>query len=210
MAAVIHDEPRSCDRRLQQLFNSTRNQWIEVVKAGVAARARVTVDHAKSAPGYHAWDAATARMRQIFRREGWEKDDRDGLELILNSDFRRMIAVMNTDEGTGDRKRSPRNRTLKGIATEKGVDLNNQYEMFKRGEIGPTAESPYTLWYLCIFDNGATVRAELSRPSEYAGGYIVGFAERIFIVQDGDWEKITLTTPADDIGQDFAIDVRRK
>jgi len=119
---------------------------------------------------------------------------------------------MSTDSGTSDRNQSPRNRTIKGPASEKVVDLNNQYEMFKRNEIAPFEEPPYSLWYLCIYDNGSKVLAELSRPVEFKAGYISKFSERIFILRDGDWEKVVLT-PADDqpaYDDDLKIDVRRK
>lgn len=64
MAATIHRDPRTVDRRLSQYFNSRREQWIDIVKEAVRARGACTDDHAKSAPGYHAWDAGTARLRQ--------------------------------------------------------------------------------------------------------------------------------------------------
>ena len=58
--------------------------------------------------------------------------------------------------------------------------------------MGPHKEPPYSLWYLCIYDNGSKVRAELSRPIEFTAGYISKFIERIFILKDGDWEKVVL------------------
>jgi hypothetical protein len=210
VAAIIHRDRRTVDRRLSQYFNSTRGQWIEIVKAAVQARARCTDDFPKSAPGYYAWEAATTRSRQMFRREGWQKDDENGIEIIVNHDLKQKIGVVSTDCGTCDPTRSPRNRTPKGAAQSKVIDLNNQYEMFKRGEMGPYKETPCSLWYLCIFDDGKKVRAEISRPSEYAHNYIIKFSERIFILQDGDWEKVLLEQPRGPDPQDFEINVRRK
>jgi hypothetical protein len=210
MTAIIHSDPRIVDRRLSQYFNSTRDQWIEIVKAGVAARARCTDDFPKSAPGYYAWEAATTRSRQMFRREGWHKGDEDGIEMIVNHDLKKKIGILNTDIGTSDKNRSPRNRTPKGPAQDRVMDLNNQYELFKRHEMGPSKEAPYSLWYLCIFDDGKRVRAEISRPSEYSSGYILKYSERIFILQCGDWEKILLAQSRDTSPQDFKINIRRK
>jgi hypothetical protein len=146
----------------------------------------------------------------MFRREGWEKGCEDGIETIEHRGLKKKIAIMNTDSGTSDKTRTPRNRTPKGPAQEKVMDINDQYEMFKRGEMGPVREAPYSLWYLCIFDDGAKVRAEISRPSEFAGNYLVEFAERIFILEDGDWEKVLLATPADDGPKELEISVRRR
>jgi hypothetical protein len=209
MVAVIHSDPRICKRRLLQRFNSTPEQWIEVIKAAVGARARCTEDNAASAPGYYAWEAATARARQMFRREGWDKAVDEGLELIVNHGLKVMIAVMNTDDGTADLDKSPKNRTIKGSATAKVVDLNKQGELFKPHEVSPRAEPPYSLYYLCIFDDGKRVRAELSKPSVYNAGYVIDFSERIFILRDGDWEKVVLS-PLDSPADDVVIDVRRK
>jgi hypothetical protein len=211
MTAVIHSERRGVDRRLSQLFNSTRDQWIDIVKAAVAARARCTDDGPKSAPGYYAYAAGTTRLRQMFRREGWERGDEDGIETIVNHDLKKKVAVMNTDTGTADRNRTPVNRTLKGSATTRVVDLNNQGELFKKHEMGPYKEPPYSLWYLCIHDDKGKVRAEVSMPIEFRDGYIAKFSERIFILQDDDWEKIILEQPAEGgPTQDYEINVRRK
>lgn len=210
MAALIHEEPRECDRRLSQYFNSTREQWIEVVKAAVAARGSCTDDNPKSAPGFRAWDAGVARMRQIFRKEGWDNDEEDGIPTIIHRELQKKITVMNTDSGTADRSRSPRNRTLKGPAAEKVTDLNGQIEMFKRRETTREPADPIAAWHLCIFDDGKLVRAELSRPVLFKSGYFLKFSERIFILRPGDWEKVAIATPADHSGQELRIDVRRK
>ena len=212
MTAEIHRDPRIVDRRLRQYFDTDRQQLIEIIKASVAARAQSTDDSPVSAASYYAWAAATMRLRQIFRRTGWEKGYENGIETVIERERKKQIAVMSTDSGTADINRSPRNRTIKGPASEKVVDLNNQYELFKRDALGPHTEPPYSLWYLCIYDNGSKVRAELSRPIEFTAGYISKFIERIFILEDGDWEKVILVPldnrPAHD--DDLRIDVRRK
>jgi hypothetical protein len=209
MAAIIHSDRPVVDRRLNQYFNSTRDQWTEIVKAAVAARARCTDDFPKSAPGFYAWEAATTRSRQMFCREGWEKGEENGIETIVNHDLKKKVAILNTDLGTCDKSRSPRNRTLKGPAQDRVIDLNSQYELFKIHEVTSFKEPPYSLWYLCIFDDGKKVRSEISRPSEYSSGYIVKFSERIFILQDGDWEKVLLAEPPRE-GPPLEIIVRRK
>jgi hypothetical protein len=206
MPALIHSDPRICDRRLRQYFNSTVDQWIDIVKAAVAARASCTENDAKAAPGFYAWNAALARSRMIFRREGWERGDHDGIETIWNADLRKMVGIMNTDSGTCNLERNPRNRTPKGPASEKVV--NTQAEFFKAKDMGPLAKRPYALWYLCVYDSGGEVRAELARPIEYSGGYITDFSERIFLVRPGEWEQIVVEAPKDE--DDYRIDVRRK
>lgn len=182
MVAIIHSDRRTVDGRLSQYFNSTREQWIDIVKVAVAARARCTDDFPKSAPGYYAWEAATTWSRQMFCREGWEKGEENGIETIVNHGLRKKVAILNTDWGTCEKDRSPRNRTLKGPAQDRVIDLNSQYELFTVREVRSFKEPPYSLWYLCIFDDSKAVRSEVSRPSEYSPGYIIKFSERIFIL----------------------------
>ena len=90
------------------------------------------------------------------------------------------------------------------------TDLNDQIEMFKRREISAQPKDQNAIWYLCVFDDGKTVRAELSRPIDFQSGYFVGFSERIFILGPGDWEKIAIASPSNESEPDLTIDVRRK
>lgn len=212
MTAIILRDPRLVDRRLRQEFGTDRRCFIEIVKAAVAARAQATDDAPRSAGSYYAWAEATSMLRRLFRRQGWDKDSEDGIETVVDHERKIKIAVMSTDRGTADQGRSPRNRTIKGTASERLVDLNSQYEFFRREEMGPTSESQHTLWYLCIHDDGSRVRAELSRPIEFAAGYVSKFGERIFLLQGGDWEEVVLASPDDDDLHDdgLEIDVRRR
>jgi hypothetical protein len=162
MASIIYDDPREVERQLRRRFWSDKGQWIEIIKASVAARGGCTADYPKSSPGFHAWSNAVARMRQIFCREGWVKSDQDGIEIIVRHELRVQVAIMNSDKGAADRTRSPRNRTIKRTATNKVTDLNDQIEMFSHAETGPEPTG-YPTWYLCILDDGHNVRAELSR-----------------------------------------------
>ncbi len=211
MTSEIVRDPRLVDRRLRQDFSTNRQTFIEIIAAAVAARARCTSDSPRSAGSYYAWAEATARLRQIFRPQGWGRSDDEGIETIVNHDRRLKIAALSTDEGTADVSRHPKNRTVKGPASERVVHLNNQLEFFEPEEMGPAVESQYSMWYLCIYDDGKRVRAELSRPIEFKGGYVTRFGKRIFLLQDGDWEKVIVTKPdAATIQSNFEIDVRRK
>ena len=212
MTTLIVHEPRQVERRLRQEFGTNRRTLIDIVAVAVAARARCTTNSPRSAGSYYAWAAATTRLRQVFRPEGWDKGDGDGIETVVNHERKIKIAVLSTDHGTADINRRPKNRTIKGPASERVVELNNQMELFTLGEMGPIAESPYSMWYVCIYDDGSSVRAELSKPVTFSGGFITQFSERIFVLQDGDWEKVvrTLSDKAPEQYDDLKIDVRRK
>lgn len=212
MATVVHDTPWECERLLQRYFECEQNDLVEVVKSMVAARAGCTANNSKSAPGYYAWDAGIARMREIFLPKGWIAVEENGVELIANRDLGRRMSVMNADSRVCDRSRSPRNRTSKGPMAERTTDLNNQYELFREHHIRMAKHESLSLplWYLCVFDDGKDVRAEISCPIEYSGGRFIKYSERIFVVNDGDWQKISTISPDDDYDHGLEIKVERR
>ena len=212
MTTLIVREPRLVDRRLRQEFDTNRQTLVEIVAVAVAARARCTADSPRSAGSFYAWAAATTRLRQVFRPQGWDIGNEDGIETVVNHERKLKIAVLSTDQGTANSDRSPKNRTIKGPASEKVVRLNNQLELFTPEEMGSTIESQYATWYLCIYDDGSRVRAELSKPVGFVAGFIEKFRERIFVLQGGDWERVVLTLPDNTatLHDDLEIKVRRK
>ena len=207
MTAIVLRDPKLVDRRLRQEFGVDTECLVEIVRAAVAARAQSTDDSPRSAGAYYAWSAATTRMRQLFRPQGWYKNDANGIETVVDHEGRIKIAILSTDRGTADEERTPRNRTEKGSASERLVNLNSQYELFKDSEMGHLRELKCTLWYLCIFDDGSKVRAELSRPVDFLDGFVSAFRERIFILRDGDWERVSLAPPDDDAPRYDELDI---
>lgn len=210
MSAVIYSTAWDRDRRLRQL-RLDRKSLIEVVKAMVSARANCSDNDAKSAPGYLSWNAGVRQMRDLYLRRGWERETLDGIETIKHSEAKIRVTVVNTDEDTGRMQGSPRNRTPKGPAAARVVDLNGQIEMFPGDPAGkPATDSDgCSIWHLCVFDDGANVRAELSRPVEFDSHYFVKFSERIVILGEGEWREIDWTpSDVDDDGEP-EVDVRR-
>ena len=63
---------------------------------------------------------------------------------------------------------------------------------------------------MLVYDDGNDVRAELSRPVVFTGGYFVEYSERIFLIDDGEWSEIELSSPDEGGEDDIDIDVRRK
>jgi hypothetical protein len=225
MPAIILATPIQVDGRLAE-FGITREQLIEVVMAMVAARAECTDNDPPSAPGWSSWRHGTRRAREIFRPLGWLKDDTDQLPTIVKNSLGMRIAVANTDDGAGlvSAGMFPQNRSKKGAATDRAVDLN-QHSMF--ADTGEADESvvvqfkprdthsdAFTTFYLCVFNEGDDVRAEFSCPIEVVNGFFVGFSERIILLGPGDWPpKIKVVTRGDDTGSngsEYDIPVRRK
>lgn len=214
MVAVIYAHPYESRERLDRLGTS-RDEWIEVVKACVAGRGDATDNHPQSAGGQFAWIFGTGRMREIFRRKGLDKEVLNGVETVVDHQRKVRFAVVSTDGGTAYLDRSPKNRTPKGAASEKITDLNNQQEMdFVDSSGNPISQQDesdgYSSWYLCVYDDGNDVRAELSSPIGFKSGYFIKFSERIFILGPGEWSAVSTSNSDDDLGPELEIDVRRK
>jgi hypothetical protein len=210
MENAIYKESWEANRRLNEL-GLTREQLIEVVKASVAGRGDCTENDPPSAPGWTSWCYGVRRLRQIFRREGWDKDDTGQLSTIANHELRIKIAVCNTDDGTAIEDRIPRNRSRKGVISERATDINAKPYLFPEMEEDARRNtSGYVTWYLCIYIEGDRVRAELSCPSAFAAGYFTSYIERIFILNEDDWKNLDFSQQGEDSGPDIEVNVRRK
>jgi hypothetical protein len=164
----------------------------------------------------------TRRLREVKRsQKGWTKDDTDQIASVLNADLGIRIAVANTDDGTGmdDPTRFPQNRSKKGAATDRAVQVNQQGsfmsvldESLKVVPLRPTQKAKIaTTWYLCVYSEGDAHRAELSRPVGLDGGFFTDFEERILIdLQRPDEGPARKRNTKDGDGSDFDIPVKRK
>ena len=210
---IIRSEEWDRNKRLRQLglvlpaFPDPRHGLLEAVRAAVAGRAGTTDNNSRSAAGYNAWDFPLRRLREMYRGfNGWDKFEENGVEGIINPDLKLKIIIVSTDAGTCDPASSPRNRTPKGPATEKVVDLNSQFSLFDLKE--QDATNGYQSWDLCTFDDGNDVRAELSCPIIFGSSHFIKFSERIFLIDPGEWKKLAVLP--DEGGDDIRVEVRRK
>ncbi len=207
---AFYIDPWDRDKRLRDLVLD-RDPLIEVVRAAVAGRGNCTDNNPKSSPGFYAWDFAITELRRLYRgKDGWDRFEENGVEGIVHHKRKLKITVVSTDFGTCDKLRSPRNRTPKGPATEKITDLNSQYELFPRSDIR-RSEDGYQMYVICIFDDGAKVRAELSLPVRFLSNHFIKFSERIFLIGPDEWEKLSVRKDHEGpSGSDIEIKVRRK
>jgi hypothetical protein len=210
MNQAIYKESFDSQWRLKEL-ELTREQLIEVVKASVAGRGDCTDNDPPAAPGWNSWRYGVRRLREIFRQEGWEKNDTNQLSTIANHKLRIKVAVCNTDDGTAIEDRAPRNRSRKGVISERAADINaTPYLFSEMAEDAARDTSDYVTWYLCIYNENEDVRAELSCPSSFEAGYFTKYSERIFILNEGDWKTLDFAQPEDNFVADIEVNVRRK
>jgi hypothetical protein len=223
--AVIFATPIQVDGRLSE-FGITREQLLESVQAMVAAKAECTDNDPPSAPGWSSWRHGTRRAREVFRPDGWVKDDTDQLSLIVKHSLGMRIAVANTDDATGivSDDAVPQNRSKKGAATDRAID-GTQHSLFRFVKEADAKIVPfkprerhsgsYATFYVCVFNEGDEVRAEFSCPVEVKNGFFVGFSERIILVGPGEWPPGAKSKRDDKDGGEggeveFSIPVRRK
>lgn len=216
MECVIVDSPMEVWARLRQL-DLKYEECIEVVKAMIGAANGCTENDPPSARGWDSWRFGVRRWRDIKRPQGWVKDETENLSTVVHPDAKFRIAVSNTDEGTGLRSGHPKSRSAKGDGSRRAVDFNRQpplpipefEEEFKR-QLLAAAAAHAQIWYLCLFNDGTTVRAELSKPAAIEGGHFVGWQERIILI-DGDGpvgDRVVIED--DDFGPDVEVTVRRR
>jgi hypothetical protein len=191
--AILLTNPIEVGNRLEEL-GLTREILMSGIEAMVGGRASCTLNDPPSAPGYMSWSYGTRRMREELSSLGWERNEEGQLSSVYNSKLNIKLVVCNTDEGTGMMDRSPAQRSKKGLATELAVYGN---QVFVQQNFMPALESTMNFvsrrvddqpvsWYLCVYDMGNVVRAELSCPVSIEDGYFLDFSERIILIGPGD------------------------
>ena len=214
MTATVFNERPDVQRRTREL-GLTHEGLVSTIKAAVAAVGSCTADSPPGAPGWMSWHGAVVRLRQEFRRHGWEKDDTANFATIVHPAHTVRIAVAGTDDATGNPRIYPTNRSRKGGLGQQAVSINQLRLPLGDGAMMPfrKAELGRSTWYLCLWISGEHVRAELSLPVLCPNGYFADWDERILLVSsDDDWRRLLtpdVSPPADD-GPDFRVTITRK
>lgn len=213
MPEIVRTSRTDVARRLAD-FGMTRDQVLEVIRACVSGAGNVTENDPPGTQGWETYRFGVRRFREVLRREGWEKDNTDGLATIVNHQLHVRIAVANTDGNTGIPDKLPQNRTKKGPTSERVAVANEallpgvEWPVSpKTGEDAPSIVG-YATWHFCVYIDGDDVRAELSLLNGFESGFFTGWQERIIILGPGDWTTIDLPSADDDSEPLLDIDVR--
>lgn len=188
-----------------------RRDLLKVVRACVAAYGEVTPFDPPSASGYEPYRIGTRVAREVFvpGGEGWEQDDTSNFSTIRHDVRRLKIAVMNTDDVTGEEDASPRNRSRKGILHARALGTRTGW-LPGLPKPEPDEEIEHETWYLCLYIRDDVVRAELSLPKAIENSYIVAWDKRIILVGPDDWNEEDFGTDDLDEVDEFEPEVRRK
>jgi hypothetical protein len=213
MSAILRKNPIEVKNRLDEL-GVKREDLLEVVDRMVSARNGCTANHPPGSAGWMAWSEGTCRLREIFLRLGWEKNEEFFISSICDMSGTR-IAVSNTDDGTGLEQRQPQNRSKKGSGTDHAVALNQAvFSDILASALNviqlPPIPGGVVYWYLCVYADGDVVRAELSCPSSCENGYFTDFHERIVLIGGDDDGRVQVRPSVSDDDSEFEINVTRK
>ncbi len=202
MNTSIVQAPEAVHHRLDELgFPATACQ--ETIDAMVAAQRSWTTNDVMGAGGTRAYLDGTRRARDVGQSFGWEVNREAGLEAISHPELKIRIAVCNSTANACFVDSAPSNRNPKGPATEVVIARNNEQLQFMDlleeasiDKFKPGGTDGFTTWYLFVYATADTYKAELSCPLQVEGGHFGKFAQRIFLVRDGDNDNnLQIRTP---------------
>jgi len=216
MSAKLLLNPIEVVNRLHEKFGVSKEELIEVVQQGVAARNECTPHHPSSLPGTRCWGEATRALRDLLVPKGWKLDNTDNIPSVLNRHLRIKLAVTNADSGTGIEWGHPQPISEKGDGAQRAV-FPNQAVLTPVLDASLNEEQPNnsTFWYLCIFCGAGMVRAELLCPILGEDGSFLDFHERIALISDKDEDggfrpRVEVPQSPAGGGSDLEISVTRK
>ncbi|WP_444925895.1 hypothetical protein ACJJI4_17085 [Microbulbifer sp. TRSA002] len=203
----IYREPHEVPGELSQ-FNVSISELQKVALEAISARNEATSLHPQNAPGMYSYMAGVAALRALFiQKQGWEMARPNGVEAVKNEQQGKLILFQNVDVACGRHDPNPLSSKGKGVAAL--VDNPSGYLWDYMADDAQQNENLHT-WFFCVSCKEEEVRAELSRPRAVKNGNFGTFAERIFIIQDEDWNPVRNHRDADNQVEEFDITITKK
>jgi hypothetical protein len=159
----------------------------------VGARADAVDNDPLSTEGQFAYIFGTRSTRALWRRKGWLLHRAENIESVRHPKLDWLVTYQSVDLAAS-LPHWPRAISGKGAGADRFIDAA-QGDLFAREESEKTLRfKPENLgaWFYCVSVNGDDVCAELSRPIGVGSGNFEGFIERIFIIRDGEWPKLSV------------------
>ena len=193
----VFEIPQDVDVRLAQL-GLGQSLLSDVLLQANLYRVRLTAHHPRLYRYQVMSGETVAALRDQLIPLGWNKSDDGNYELTVNDEGNIAIAVASGDEGTGNPRRTPSNRSPKGRHTVDAIAVNRQADLF--ADLLPPAkvlETTVDTWVLLHCVKADKIEAELSRPNEIGeDGKIISWSERILLPAIPlDAESMTITPP---------------
>ena len=188
--AILVKDERDVAVRLRELFDISLEEAIQIVLAAAGAKADAVDDDPVTAPGTFSYIYGTRAIRQTFRARAWQIDRRDGVESVVNLERGLKLVFQNADLAAVEQK-EPKAVSEKGNASERAVRLAQGW-LFPEMEREVVRREAVHLWFFFVSVDGSDIRAEISRPLAISEGQFAGFHERIFILNRGDLDKLSV------------------
>lgn len=205
----VIESPHDVDTRLAEI-GLTRSIIEEALRQANLYRVRLTAHHPRLYR-YQVMSAETvAALRDLLVPQGWHKSDDGNYELTVRAELNVAIAVASGDDGTGNPRLTPSNKSPKGRHTVDAVATNRQIDMF--ADLIPVEsidDNSIGTWILLHHIKAGKIDVELSRPNEIGDdGKINSWSERILLgAIDLDDDNIIVTPPQQ---PDLNIEISRK
>ena len=163
------------------------------------------------------------RMNRFLREElipvGWRFDNPRNLPRTIHPSGEFAIVATTGDELTGLPDLLPATKYVKGDATVKAVEINEQLTL-DFGDFDPSwhdhqgdGSGEMLTWFMLFHVDEEGFRVELSLPDAIDDGRITGWAERIILpVFPRDDDRLTdpMTPDGDDLDEDVVVEVTRR
>jgi hypothetical protein len=192
-------------------FDVTAGELIDIVRAVVAARADATADDPAAAEGLLAYIYGTRFTRQLFGSKGWRNCSDDNVASVKHPD-RNLKVVYQSVDRAADWHHKPQAVSGKGSGADRLI-CTGQGQLFPEHRLAAmqkTGNKPQGVWFFCVSVDGDDVRAELSRPNGLAGNNFESFAERLFVLEGGEWSRMAIVPDRGPAPADFQPVITRK
>jgi hypothetical protein len=195
-------EPQLVNDRLAD-FGITRQDGVRIALAALAARNDSVPTDPKTAPGQLAYIYGVRTMRDAFPGPRYEAMSRQNIESVYDSAAGRKIMFQTVDLSCVE-GHIPQPISDIGPAKESVIEQSIPYlfaemqaeEDARRQEL--TAFERAEVWYVCTSFANGSVSCELSRPTGVVDRKFADFAERIFLLREGDGGSSGLINLHDD------------
>ena len=185
--APIIDDPVAVAARLAELHASLEPRLFHnAIMGGLGARNDVTPASAPTAAGSQQWLKTVEDARTLLAARQWHLHQHKNCPFVTSPDRTVSIVVMTGNSETGrNGPEDPTNQAEKGPVAEEFIQANRQLELFNQRSlaVARTGGGGTAVWALLYHYDKAVnvVRIELSLPTEFRHGKIMGWGERIFL-----------------------------
>ena len=165
--------------------------------------------------GITRWARTTRFLREELIPQGWRFDNRRNLPRTIHPSGEFAIVASTGDELTGLLDALPATKYLKGEATVRAVEINEQLAL-DFGDFDPSNgddAGEILTWLLMYHASEEEFRVELSLPDAIVDGRITSWAERIILPafpRDEDRLAAPVAPAGNDFDESVVVEVTRR